>query len=327
MAEKKAKQKTKRKTRRPSPGSAQAQMHGLWARFEVNFLLDDDRVLELSDNAFRVYVLLTATGLKLRVEVLPVAYDVRNLALRFRKSAEDIKAALVELSAGNDFQAALVSVLEDGRVRVNGLKGKHGNKIRWKDDHVTDDLDSDGVRSAFVSESGYDRMPHTSRLYTEPDLDKDLEPPIIPPPHPTTNDDRSPNNQQQTAEAHTDSSGSSNQPNGASDREAVSSSDRSPERLVFRKLTESWNGHGKPKRLPSELSKAFASDPYMLLGQVLEISRASDVDLPWGVLCHRLEQGHTVKHALVAEAKGLVRTEEGFSPGPLDAGLKGLGDP
>jgi hypothetical protein len=278
-------------TRRGGRSGAQKQMHGLWVRFETRFLLDDIRIARLSDRAGFLYIRLEALALELRCEVLPVEFDARELACRFRREVGEIEAGLEELAIAGSL-GALVERLEDGRIRLCGIKSKHGTQIRWRDDQATTD-----------AQLGCNRAASGPHVYTDQEPEPDTEPPPTPPQgtdacgrstdgetaeQATTADEAG----TATAEAITEAAATATD-SRRSEGGGVAVDAGDPERMVFDAVVASWNGttNGKAKTTRQLAYVRLAHCPYEVIGHAMSIASAvgkGTVRLPWAVLSGRL---------------------------------------
>lgn len=289
-----------------------SQMHGLYVRFECNFLLNDIRITRLDDASFRFYVLVESVALTERREVLPVEYDLDELAWRFRRDPDWAAHAREALTGGSD---PLLEVLDDGRIWVKGVQKKHGNKIKWRDKPPTNDTRSSGDRPTNDGRSSDDRPGIADGSTPYPDVEPDEHTPQSPRNEHGANDGRSSGEPQQ----HDGTTAQPNQANGNGQRrsEGAHSLDASsPERQVFDSLTESWNGHGKVDDIRRVAHAYLNANPHNLLGLVLDIRKDGGVRSPWGVLQKRMRKQIVAPDAMVERAKALVteRVDGGVRP-------------
>jgi len=285
------------------------QMNGLYLRFECEFMLDDIRMVRLSGEAFRFYVLLSAQALRLRREILPQEYDVQELAYRFRRTTEEIEGWLDELAAGAEGRDPLVYRLPDGRIRVLGIQKKHGEQIKWKDDPHLIAMQPDDNWPTSGSQSPYIRQPVDGQLTTYED--SDTHPPQSPPAMRTASDGQPPNDRQQEAEPNATPVDSNNGSQRPSESESVPISlVGAAERQAFDSLTESWNGdvnEARSEDLRRLIDAHLKAEPFIVLGHVLDIAKDKSVRSGYAVLGKRLRKGVAPPDTLVDRAKLEVR--------------------
>jgi hypothetical protein len=97
-------------------------------RFATSFILNDPRIIGRSDAAIALYLHLEALAVELKHEFLPSEYDVREIAQARRRPPKRTAKALDGLMAGD---RPLVGVLPGGRLRIIGVRSKHGEKTKW----------------------------------------------------------------------------------------------------------------------------------------------------------------------------------------------------
>jgi len=117
-----------RRSTRPGPDAGAGRMRERHVRFATSFILTDPRVLGRSDAALALYLHIEALAVELKHEFLPAEYDVREISRARRRSPKRTQKALDELAEGH---RPLVGVLPDGRLRIIGVRSKHGEKIKW----------------------------------------------------------------------------------------------------------------------------------------------------------------------------------------------------
>lgn len=312
------------------PKRTRVRLLDLHVRFEVAFILHDPRMTRLSDGGMALYLRLEALAASERREILPLDYDVQELAWRFRREPAEIEASLAELGEG---RRPLVVRVSDGRIRIVGLQAKHP-QIRWKPDPLIDATDTDGQQVVPVGDHMVDSCDQVDISYncvgTEQKRTEE-NPPLTPPGNAHQLDHVVDACSQVSSEAAVAVQPFATQPTARPSDEAYGdiASSSSPEARVFADLTANWNGTNDTKRLTATAlarSRLEDSGP-LVLAHVLEISGDRRVERPWAVLQKRLLDKKPPSDPSVERAKTLLRDGSAsrsavahigavFTPGP-----------
>jgi len=104
-----------------------ARGDALFARIEVEFILNDPRFFTLSDYCQTLYLGLWCIAVKERKERLDPWYTPASIAQALHKDPRSIASGLTKLQ-----QACLISIDDDGCVIVRGVGSKHKKMQGWR---------------------------------------------------------------------------------------------------------------------------------------------------------------------------------------------------
>jgi len=135
-------------------------------RMRCSFMLTDPRYLMLSDSQKALYLHLQALALQDKRELLSSRHKARNIAFMTHRDHEKIQKDLNEMAESED---KLISI-ENNRIRVNGVREHHGDKIGWRDDYEPKDMLTRDI------DHNADNIPlTTTMLGVDPDIDLDVD--------------------------------------------------------------------------------------------------------------------------------------------------------
>jgi len=99
---------------------------GQYAQIETAFILNDQRLDDMSGNTFRLYITLWSYAVNQRTDTFRFDNVGRSLARLSRNDSRTIHFSLTTLQ-----QLCLIEQLDKNTIRVCGVKNKHP-KLKWK---------------------------------------------------------------------------------------------------------------------------------------------------------------------------------------------------
>lgn len=100
---------------------------GQYAQIETAFILNDQRLDDLSGNTFRLYITLWAYAVNQRTDTFRLANVGRTLGRLSRNDSRTIHFSLTHLQ-----RLCLIERPDKNTIKVCGVKNKHP-KLKWKD--------------------------------------------------------------------------------------------------------------------------------------------------------------------------------------------------
>ena len=104
----------------------------LYAKVEVDFWLDDPRLIDLPEYAQNVYLGLWCLAVRCRTDRLPSRYSLRSVAGVLRKDPRSVAKALAQLR-DSCTDAPLIGEDENGRILIYGCGKVHSSLRTWKE--------------------------------------------------------------------------------------------------------------------------------------------------------------------------------------------------